>query len=131
MQKNHLSDVVFKDFDLPEELMKGIEATGFTHCTPIQAKTIPLALKGVDVAGQAQTGTGKTAAFLVAMYAHLMKHPAAAERKPSQVRALILAPTRELAIQIHKDAVQIGAHTGLQLGLAYGGTDYDKQRKIL
>lgn len=111
--------------------MQGIEDTGFLFCTPIQEKTLPIALKGEDVAGQAQTGTGKTAAFLIATFSHLLKHPLAEDRKPAQVRALILAPTRELAIQIHSDAEKIGAHTGLQLGLAYGGTDYDKQRARL
>lgn len=111
--------------------MQGIEETGFLYCTPIQEKTLPIALEGRDVAGQAQTGTGKTAAFLVATFSYLLKHPVAEDRKPSQVRALILAPTRELAIQIHSDAEKIGSHTGLKLGLAYGGTDYDKQRARL
>ncbi len=73
-------------------------------CTPIQAETLPVALSGRDVAGQAQTGTGKTAAFLVAVYNHLMKNPPDASRKQNQPRALILAPTRELAIQIRDDA---------------------------
>jgi ATP-dependent RNA helicase RhlB len=88
-------------------------------------------LKGRDVAGQAQTGTGKTAAFLIATFNYLLRHAADEQRKPNQVRALILAPTRELAIQIHRDAAKLGKHTGLQLGLAYGGTDYDLQRKQL
>ncbi len=131
MQKDHLSDVAFSDFNLPAEIMQGIEEAGFSKCTPIQAMTLPVALEGRDVAGQAQTGTGKTAAFLVATFDHLLKHPADASRKPNQVRALILAPTRELAIQIHRDAEKLGRHTGLKLGLAYGGTDYDKQRKQL
>jgi ATP-dependent RNA helicase RhlB len=131
MQKDHLSGTRFSDFDLPESIMQGIEESGFSYCTPIQEKTLPIALEGQDVAGQAQTGTGKTAAFLVATFSHLLKHPAADSRKPSQVRALILAPTRELAIQIHRDAEKIGSHTGLELGLAYGGTDYDKQRARL
>ena len=90
---------------------------------------MPLTLAGKDVAGQAQTGTGKTAAFLIATFNHLLKHPADKDRKQSQVRALILAPTRELAIQIHRDATKLGQHTGLVLGLAYGGTDYDRQRQ--
>ncbi len=131
MQNDHLSSTRFSDFDLPESLMQGIEESGFLYCTPIQEKTLPIALEGQDVAGQAQTGTGKTAAFLVATFSHLLKHPPAATRKPSQVRALILAPTRELAIQIHRDAEKIGSYTGLELGLAYGGTDYDKQRARL
>ncbi len=111
--------------------MQGIEEAGFSKCTPIQARTLPVALEGRDVAGQAQTGTGKTAAFLVATFNHLLKQPADEARKPTQVRALILAPTRELAIQIHRDAERLGRYTGLRLGLAYGGTDYDKQRKQL
>ena len=97
-------------------------------CTPIQAETLPVALAGKDVAGQAQTGTGKTAAFLVAVYNHLMTHEADEHRKVNQPRALILAPTRELAIQIHSDARVIGQHTGLKPVLAYGGTGYDQQR---
>jgi len=100
-------------------------------CTPIQAETLPVALSGRDVAGQAQTGTGKTAAFLVAVYNHLMKNPPDANRKPNQPRALILAPTRELAIQIRDDAEVIGKHTGLKLALAYGGTGYDEQRDAI
>ena len=91
-------------------------------CTPIQAETLPVALAGKDVAGQAQTGTGKTAAFLVAVYNYLLTHEVDARRKVNQPRALILAPTRELAIQIHRDAVVIGRHTGLKPVLAYGGT---------
>jgi len=97
-------------------------------CTPIQAETLPVALAGKDVAGQAQTGTGKTAAFLVAVYNHLLTHEADEHRKVNQPRALILAPTRELAIQIHSDARVIGQHTGLKPVLAYGGTGYDQQR---
>ncbi len=131
MSDQHLSDTRFSDFQLPAELLQGIEETGFSRCTPIQAETLPIALEGKDVAGQAQTGTGKTAAFLIALYHHLLTHPASEQRRPSQVRALVLAPTRELAIQIHKDAVALGGHTGFKLGLAYGGTGYEQQRKTL
>ncbi|MDD3519406.1 MAG: ATP-dependent RNA helicase RhlB [Chromatiales bacterium] len=126
--QQHLSDVPFAHFDLPPSVRQGLEDAGFSLCTPIQALTLPTLLAGRDVAGQAQTGTGKTAAFLVAVFTHLLRHPAPPERKPNQMRALILAPTRELAIQIHKDATVLGAHTGLTLALAYGGTDYEKQR---
>ncbi len=131
MTQEHLTNIAFSSFDLPEGLMQGIEEAGFLACTPIQEETLPLTLKGQDVAGQAQTGTGKTAAFLIATFNHLLIHPADAERKPTQVRALILAPTRELAIQIHRDATKLGQHTGLRLGLAYGGTDYERQRAKL
>ncbi len=131
MSQDHLSSELFKDFPLPAEIMQGIDSAGFIACTPIQAKTLPLTLEGRDVAGQAQTGTGKTAAFLIATFNHLLTHAADEGRKPNQARALILAPTRELAIQIHKDAVRLGEHTGLRIGIAYGGTDYDKQRSTL
>lgn len=131
MSQEHLTTIKFSSFDLPREVMQGIEDAGFLVCTPIQEKTLPLTLQGRDVAGQAQTGTGKTAAFLVATFNHLLRHPPAEQRKPTQVRALILAPTRELAIQIHRDATKLGEHTGLRLGIAYGGTDYDVQRKQL
>jgi len=90
---------------------------------------LPRALAGLDVAGQAQTGTGKTAAFLVALYARLMRNASAPGRPTTSPRALILAPTRELALQIHRDAEILGQYTGLTLGLAYGGVDYDKQRR--
>ncbi len=125
------SDIRFPDLPLHPALLEGLARAGFTHCTPIQAAALPLALAGQDVAGQAQTGTGKTAAFLLAMMNVLLTRAPAPERKPSQPRSLILAPTRELAIQIHKDALQLGGHTPLRFALVYGGVDYDKQRDTL
>jgi ATP-dependent RNA helicase RhlB len=116
---------------LPEPLARGIADAGFERCTPIQAQTLPRALAGLDVAGQAQTGTGKTAAFLIAMYATLLRQPAAPDRPVTSPRAFILAPTRELAVQIHKDAEILGQYTGFTLGLAFGGIDYEKQRRQL
>ncbi|SFN00811.1 ATP-dependent RNA helicase RhlB [Dokdonella immobilis] len=126
-----LTDTVFESFDLHPSLLAGLNDTGFVRCTPIQALTLPIALKGSDIAGQAQTGTGKTAAFLVAVLNRLLTRPALVERKSGDPRAVILAPTRELAIQIEKDFRNIGRHTGLTSALVYGGVDYDKQREML
>lgn len=131
MSDKPLTDISFSSFDLHPSLLAGLEAAGFTRCTPIQALTLPIALTGRDVAGQAQTGTGKTLAFLVTVMNRLLTRPALAERKPEDPRALILAPTRELAIQIHKDAVKFGSELGLKFALVYGGVDYDKQRALL
>ncbi len=131
MSDKPLTDITFSSFDLHPTLLSGLEAAGFTRCTPIQALTLPIALTGRDVAGQAQTGTGKTLAFLIAVINRLLTKPALAERNPEDPRALILAPTRELAIQIHKDAVKFGSDLGLRFALVYGGVDYDKQREIL
>src|SRR5690554_2074153 len=131
MSDKPLSAVPFSEFDLHPPLLAGLEAAGFVRCTPIQAMTLPVALPGGDVAGQAQTGTGKTLAFLVAVMNRLLTRPALADRNPQDPRALILAPTRELAIQIHKDAVGFGSDLGLKIALVYGGVDYDKQRSIL
>ncbi len=131
MSSNHLSDQSFAHLGLPEPLLQGVREAGFEFCTPIQAGTLPLALSGRDVAGQAQTGTGKTAAFLLAAFNRLLTQPADAARRANQPRAVMLAPTRELAIQIHKDADVLGRYTGLKLGLVYGGTGYDTQRKML
>ncbi len=131
MSDKPLTDITFSSFDLHPALLAGLEGAGFSRCTPIQAMTLPVALAGRDVAGQAQTGTGKTLAFLVAVMNRLLSRPALAERKPEDPRALILAPTRELAIQIHKDAVKFGADLGLRFALVYGGVDYDKQRELL
>jgi ATP-dependent RNA helicase RhlB len=131
MSQTVLTDTFFTNFDLHPLLQQGLDEAGFTRCTPIQALTLPVALVGRDVAGQAQTGTGKTCAFLVAMMNRLLTRPAVAERKDSDPRALVIAPTRELAIQIEKDAKAIGRHTGLRTALIYGGVDYDKQRQQL
>ncbi|MBT2753827.1 ATP-dependent RNA helicase RhlB, partial [Lysobacter sp. ISL-50] len=131
MSDKPLTDITFSSFDLHPSLLAGLEAAGFSRCTPIQALTLPIALTGRDVAGQAQTGTGKTLAFLVTVVNRLLTRPALAERKPEDPRALILAPTRELAIQIHKDAVKFGSDLGLKFALVYGGVDYDKQRELL
>jgi ATP-dependent RNA helicase RhlB len=131
MSDKPLTDIAFSSFDLHPTLLAGLEAAGFSRCTPIQALTLPIALTGRDVAGQAQTGTGKTLAFLVALINRLLSRPALAERNPEDPRALILAPTRELAIQIHKDAVRFGSQLGLKFALIYGGVDYDKQRELL
>jgi ATP-dependent RNA helicase RhlB len=131
MTDPHSASVSFASFGLREEVMQGVRQAGFTQCTPIQAQTLPIALAGRDVAGQAQTGTGKTAAFLIAMYQGLLTRPAPPSRQPTSVRALIVAPTRELAVQIHHDALTLGAHTGLRHSVVFGGIDYDKQRQEL
>jgi len=131
MSDKPLTDVTFSSFELQPALLAGLEGAGFTRCTPIQALTLPVALPGGDVAGQAQTGTGKTLAFLVTVINRLLSRPALADRKPEDPRALILAPTRELAIQIHKDAMKFASDSGLRFALVYGGVDYDKQRELL
>ncbi len=131
MSDKPLTDIAFSSFELHPALLAGLSNAGFSRCTPIQALTLPIALPGRDVAGQAQTGTGKTLAFLVTLINRLLTRPALAERKPEDPRALILAPTRELAIQIHKDAVKFGSDLGLRFALVYGGVDYDKQRELL
>ena len=130
MSQNHLSDLRFDALDIHELVQAGVRDAGFEFCTPIQASTLPIALKGHDVAGQAQTGTGKTAAFLIATFQRLLASTPAEDAK-KQPRAFMLAPTRELAVQIANDAELLGKHTGLQVGLAYGGTDYEKQRRII
>jgi ATP-dependent RNA helicase RhlB len=128
MSERILTDVDFDRFDLHPTLAEGLRAIGFTRLTPIQALTLPETLAGHDIAGQAQTGTGKTAAFLVTVMQRLLTRPAKADRRIQDPRALILAPTRELAMQIHKDALALGAYTGLKIALVYGGVDYEKQR---
>jgi len=127
MSQDHLSDLRFDSLALDERVQAGIRDAGFEFCTPIQASTLPIALEQRDVAGQAQTGTGKTAAFLVATFERLLKSEPPTEGQ-KQPRAFMLAPTRELAVQIANDAEVLGKHTGLVVGLAFGGTDYDKQR---
>ena len=124
------TDLRFEQLDLVQALQQGIRDSGFVTCTPIQAASLPIALAGRDVAGQAQTGTGKTAAYLIALFQYLLTRESLRVSRPGP-RALILAPTRELAVQIHKDATGLGAGLGLRLGLAFGGTDYDKQRDEL
>jgi ATP-dependent RNA helicase RhlB len=131
MTETHLSELAFASLDLVPSVAQGIRDAGFVRATPVQAMTLPIALTGKDVAGQAQTGTGKTAAFLVALYQRLLTNPPAAGRSSSGIRALILAPTRELAVQIFNDAEVLGKHTGLKIGVVYGGVDYEKQRKSL
>jgi len=130
MSDNHLSDLRFDDLPLHESVRAGISEAGFEFCTPIQASTLPIALKSADVAGQAQTGTGKTAAFLIAAFQKMLSSaPPPDERR--QPRVFILAPTRELAVQIARDAEVLGKHTGFRIGLAFGGTDYEKQRTTI
>ena len=118
----------FRQFALDERLLKRLDEIDFSHCTPIQAECLPLMLQGHDIAGQAQTGTGKTAAFLLSTYHFLLNNH---RKRETGLRALIIAPTRELAIQIHKDAELFNRYCGLRLGLVYGGIDYDKQRAAL
>jgi ATP-dependent RNA helicase RhlB len=130
MSDNHLSELRFDSLALTESIQAGIRDAGFEFCTPIQATTLPIALKGKDVAGQAQTGTGKTAAFLVATFEKLLASDPQVEGQ-QQPRAFMLAPTRELAIQIAKDAELLGKHTKFKVGLAYGGTGYEQQRKTI
>ncbi len=129
MKSNYLTSVSFSEFALNPDLDSALSQAGFNYCTEIQQLSLPLMLDGKDIAAQSQTGTGKTAAFLLGMYQYLLNNPAPDDRQPTELRAIILAPTRELAIQIHKDAEQLGANLNFQTVLAYGGTDYEKQRR--
>ena len=126
-----LTDVRFASLDLDPSVLRGVEDAGFEYCTPIQAQSLPAVLAGRDVEGQAQTGTGKTAAFLVGIMNLLLREPRPPEAGDGHPRAIVLAPTRELAVQIHKDAELIGAHTGLRFGVVFGGTGYESQREML
>jgi len=130
MAETVLTETTFHSLDLPDELLRGLDEAKFTHCTPIQELALPPSLRGEDVAGQAQTGTGKSAAFLLAAMTRLLRNPVV-EQHAGQPRALILAPTRELAIQIHRDATELGKYSGLRLVLAYGGTGYHEQREAI
>lgn len=121
----------FHDFDLPLDLMHAVADLGFEYCSPIQAQSLPYALNGQDVIGKAQTGTGKTAAFLVAIIDDLLKHPIEEERFAGEARALIIAPTRELVMQIADDARALTAHTDLEVHALVGGMDYGKQQRNL
>jgi ATP-dependent RNA helicase RhlB len=125
----HLSDTPLSSYDLPPEVRRGIADAGFLRATPIQEKALPIALAGRDVAGQAQTGTGKTAAFLITIFTRLLRsHPKHPPRGP---RALVVAPTRELVVQIDAEAKLLGAHTSLSTLAVFGGIDYRKQREAL
>jgi ATP-dependent RNA helicase RhlB len=131
MELQSLSDIEFRQLPLDDRLLKAVDDAGFKHCTPIQAKSLPIILAGTDIAGQAQTGTGKTAAFLLASMHFLLTRKPSPGRKAHHPRCVIISPTRELAIQIHNDAIQLNKYAGLTLGLVYGGVDYEKQRNHL
>lgn len=121
----HLTEQRFIDFPIYENVLAALDSKGFEFCTPIQAKTLPITLAGQDIAGQAQTGTGKTLAFLIAVFHYLLTNDSTTNK--NQPRAIILAPTRELAVQIGSDAELLVKHSDLKLALAYGGDGYDKQ----
>ena len=126
--EHHLTETLLSGYPIPDEVRWGIADAGFVFATPIQEKTLPLTLAGRDVAGQAQTGTGKTAAFLITIFSRLLKNPAPGRRGP---RALVVAPTRELVAQIRADAEVLGRHTGLSTLAVFGGIDYRLQREAV
>jgi ATP-dependent RNA helicase RhlB len=121
----------FQDLDIPPEILHAIADLGFQYCTPIQAGTLPATLQGRDMSGRAQTGTGKTAAFLITVFTRFLRNPDREGRRPGSARALVLAPTRELAMQIERDAADLGKHCGVRSVAVYGGEDMDRQRRRL
>jgi len=121
----------FHDFDLPDPLLHAISDLGFKYCTPIQAEILPSSLSGKDASGRAQTGTGKTAAFLITVITRMLNNPIQGNRKPGTPRILVLAPTRELVLQISEEARHFSKYTDLQIISVFGGMDYEKQRKQL
>jgi ATP-dependent RNA helicase RhlB len=123
-----LTNSRFDEFDLHAEVLAGLNDAGFVYCTPIQAQTLPISLTGRDVAGQAQTGTGKTAVFLVTLLNRLLSKP---EKSTGLPLALIVAPTRELSHQIYEEAKVLARHTRLSMVQVVGGVDYLKQAEIL
>lgn len=120
----------FHDFDLPLTVMHGIADEKFEYCTPIQAKALPLVLEGGDLVGKANTGTGKSAVFLIAIFSRLLSNRKRSGKNGSP-RALIIAPTRELVIQIAKDGRKLGKYTNLRIQPVYGGANYEKQMDAL
>jgi len=137
MSQQHLTESKFTDFELEPSILDGLNQAGYLHCTPIQEKSLPYALKGQNITGQAQTGTGKTAAFLIASFQYLLTNPVSeqasthSKSKKAQPRAIIIAPTRELAIQIHKEAVHLSGPLDFKMALAYGGTGYEQQKQTI
>lgn len=125
------TSTTFHSLPIAPEVLSGLDQMGYIHCTPIQERTLPITLAGRDVAGQAQTGTGKTAAFLISVFTRLLRTPGLPRGSRSSPRALVVAPTRELAVQIEQEARAIGAATGLSMMAVYGGVDYTKQRDAL
>nr|WP_232053605.1 ATP-dependent RNA helicase RhlB [Microbulbifer sp. GL-2] len=123
--------VRFHDLGLPLELMRGIHDLGFQYCSPIQGRSLPHTLNGHDLVGKAQTGTGKTAAFLITVIEDLLRHPFEGERYAGEARSLIIAPTRELVMQIADDAKALCKYTDLEIHTLVGGMDYDKQQRNL
>ncbi len=121
----------FHDFNLDPRLMHAIHDLGFPYCTPIQAQVLGFTLRGQDAIGRAQTGTGKTAAFLISIITQLLQTPPPKERYMGEPRALIIAPTRELVVQIANDAIGLAKYTGLNVMSFVGGMDFDKQLKTL
>jgi ATP-dependent RNA helicase RhlB len=128
MGQQHLTEQQFGSLELDQRLLGALDRLDFNYCTPIQAKALPLLLSGKDVSGQAQTGTGKTLAFLLACAQRLLASEQP-ETRPGKPRTLILAPTRELAIQIHKDAEALFEGLPLRLAICYGGKAYEQQKK--
>jgi ATP-dependent RNA helicase RhlB len=122
--------VRFQDLGLTDELLRAVYDLGFSYCTDIQGEILPNAFKGRDVSGKAQTGTGKTAAFLLASFRYLQLNPVE-NRKPGMPRVLVLAPTRELVLQIEKDALDLSKYTDIEVLAVFGGMGYDKQRRAL
>lgn len=131
MTQSYLTQTLFSQFQLHPLVLSALQKNGFSYCTPIQEKSLPYTTKGINIAGQGQTGTGKTIAFLTATFNHLLTHEPFENHKKNQPRAIIIAPTRELVVQIHHDAQILSEVTGLRLGLAFGGDGYDKQLKVL
>lgn len=130
MTKTHLSETRFADLALHPKLQQALSNAGFEYCTPIQALSLPVALSERDVAGQAQTGTGKTLSFLLATFNRLMQN-GSSEKTDSGPRSLIMAPTRELAIQIAHDAEPMLESCGLNMAVIYGGEGYESQKEQL
>ncbi|WP_273776847.1 MULTISPECIES: ATP-dependent RNA helicase RhlB [unclassified Acinetobacter] len=121
----------FETLNLHPQLKQAIDALGFKQMTPIQQKVLHFTLAGHDAIGRAQTGTGKTAAFLISIINDLLNNPITEPRFRGEPRALILAPTRELALQIESDAKELTKFTNLHLVTLLGGVDFDKQKKQL
>ena len=119
----------FAGLNLPPELLQAIEELQFHSCTPVQAEVLPHALDGEDIVSQAQTGTGKTAAFLITLIAYHLENPELDPRPAGTPFALIVAPTRELAIQISDDGADLAKYTDIRIVTLMGGIDYEKQKR--